>query len=141
MTTTQLLLLPAFAHVALVLVIAARMGRGRVQAVRGGRVKLSDVENDPAKWPERERKLARNYANQFELPVLFYAALALQLVTGLADGVAIALSWAFVLARIIHSCIHIGANVVIQRFYAFLAGFSCIALMWVWFALRLYVIG
>ena len=141
MTQTQLLLLPAFVHVGLVMVLAARMGRGRVRAVRSGGVKLGDVELDASRWPADVRKLAANYGNQFELPVLYYAALALLVAAGLADGVAIVLSWGFVGTRIVHSLIHTGGNVVIQRFYAFIAGFACLALMWAWFGIRLFAIG
>ncbi len=141
MTETQLLLLPAFVHVALVMTIAARMGRGRVRAVRSGRVMLADVEIDPTKWPADVRALSNNYRNQFELPVLYYAVLALLLATGFADGVAAVLSATFVGTRIVHSIIHTGGNAVINRFYAFLAGFACVALMWAWFGLRLFLIG
>ena len=141
MTVAQLLLLPAFGHVALVMVTAARMGRGRVHAVRSGQVKLPDVELDPSKWPMGLRTLSNHYRNQFELPVLYYAVLALLLATNLADGVAIVLSWAFVGTRIVHSLIHTGGNVVIHRFYAFLAGFACLALLWAWFGIRLFLIG
>lgn len=141
MTPAQLLLLPAFAHVALIFVTVVRMGAGRVAAARGGEVRLKDVALDNSRWPERLRKLGNNYQNQFELPVLYYAALALILATGLADVPQIALSWAFVATRFVHSFIHTGSNVVVRRFYAFLAGGACIALMWLWLALRLYVTG
>jgi hypothetical protein len=141
MTSTQLLLLPAFAHVGLIFVTAMRMGMGRVAAVRGGEVRLKDVALDNSRWPEALRKLGNNYASQFELPVLYYAVLALVLVTGLADAAQIVLSFAFVATRFVHSFIHTGANIVVRRFYAFLAGGACIALMWLWLALRLYVTG
>ena len=141
MTSTQLLLLPAFAHVGLIFATVVRMGAGRVAAVRGGEVKLKDVELDSSRWPERLRKLGNNYQSQFELPVLYYAVLALVLVTGLADAAQIVLSFAFVATRFVHSFIHTGANVVVRRFYAFLAGGACIALMWLWLGLRLYVTG
>ncbi len=141
MTSTQLLLLPAFIHVALIFVIGVGMGRARVAAVRSGKTKIRDVALDGSKWPDDVRKLTNNYENQFELPVLYYAGLALLLVTGLVDGVFIALSWGFVGTRIIHSLIHTGDNVVIRRFYAFIAGGACLALMWVWFGIRLFMIG
>lgn len=141
MTGTQLLLLPAFVHVGLVFILVARVGRGRVKAARGGKVRIKDVALDGSKWPDDLRKLANNYENQFELPVLYYAALALLLATGFADTVAIVLSWGFVFTRIIHSLVHTGGNVVIRRFYAFIAGLACLALMWAWFGIRLFAIG
>ena len=141
MTPTQLLLLPAFVHVGFVLVLVSRVGLGRVRAVREGKVRMKEVALDNSKWPDDVRKLANSYANQFELPVFYYAALALLLATGLADGAAIVLSWAFVAARIVHSLIHTGGNVVFHRFQAFVAGVACLALMWAWFGLRFFVIG
>lgn len=141
MTLTQWLLLPAFIHVALVIVVGVRMGRARAKAVRSGGARLKDIAADNSKWPDDVRKIANNYTNQFEAPVLFYAVLPLLLVTGLADWVAVGLAWAFVASRIAHSAIHLGRNVVIRRFQVFLFGFACIALLWAWFGLRLFVIG
>lgn len=141
MSQTQLLLLPVFLHVLLIFVIAGRMGRARFRAVRGGGVKVSDIALDGAAWPDEVKKLANNYNNQFQLPVLWYAGVALLAVTGLADAVGVALSWAFLASRLVHSFIHTGGNVVYHRFQAFAAGMACLALMWAWFGLRLFVIG
>lgn len=141
MTILQWLLLPAFVHVALVFYVGGRMGRARFQAARAGRVKVKDVAVDGTKWPEDVKKIANNYQNQFEVPVLFYAALALIVATGLADWVAVVLSWVFVASRIGHTLVHIGPNIVIRRFQLFLFGFVTVVILWLWFGLRLYVIG
>ena len=141
MSIAQWLLLPAFVHVALVFVVGARMGRARFNAARSGAVRVMDIAVDGTKWPDEVKKIVNNYQNQFEVPVLFYALLPLLLVTGLADAVAVVLAWVFVASRIVHSFIHIGSNIVIQRFRAFLLGFVVVVLMWAWFGLRLYVIG
>ncbi len=141
MTITQLLLLPVIIHVLLIFAVAARMGRARVRAVRDGRVKLSDIALDGAAWPDDVKNLANNYNNQFQLPVLWCLGLVLLMVTGLADMVGVALAWAFVASRLVHSWIHTGGNDVNQRFLAFAAGFACLALLWAWFGLRLFVIG
>ena len=141
MTITQWLLLPAFVHVALVFFVGARMGQARFQAARTGKVKVKDIAADSSRWPDDVKKIANNYQNQFEVPVLFYAVLPLLLVTGLADWIAVAMAWVFVASRIVHGFIHLGSNIVIQRFRAFAAGFIVVVLMWAWFGLRLYVIG
>ena len=141
MTITQRLLLPAFVHVALVFFVGARMGQARFQAARTGKVKVKDIAADSSRWPDDVKKIANNYQNQFEVPVLFYAVLPLLLVTGLADWIAVAMAWVFVASRIVHGFIHLGSNIVIQRFRAFAAGFIVVVLMWAWFGLRLYVIG
>ena len=73
--------------------------------------------------------------------MLFYALLPLLLVTGLADWMAVALSWVFVASRMVHAFIHQGSNSVLPRFRIFVFGFFTVVAMWAWFGLRLYVIG
>ena len=58
-----------------------------------------------------------------------------------ADWLQVALAWVFVASRILHSVIHTGSNIVTQRGLAFVLGFAAVLLMWIWFGLRLYVIG
>jgi hypothetical protein len=132
---------PAFAHVLLVFALLIATGRGRVAAVTAGEVKIADIALDNSRWPDRLRKPANNYQSQFELPVLFYAIMALLVATGIADVASLVLAWAFVASRFVHSFIHLGSNSVRHRLYAFTAGFAALAAMWLWFALRLYVTG
>jgi len=135
------MLAPVFVQVMLVIALVIATGRGRVAAVRAGEVKLKDIALDGSRWPERLRKPANNYQNQFELPVLFYAVVTLLIATGLADGVSLVLAWAFVASRLVHSFIHLGSNNVVHRLFAFGSGLAVLAAMWLWFALRLYVVG
>ncbi len=140
MTIVQWLLLPAFMHVALVYVVALRMGIAKRRGIKSG-VKLADIALDNTRWPDDTRKIANNYSNQFELPVLFYAILPLLLLLVKADWLQVALAWVFVAGRILHSIVHTGSNDIPRRGAAFLISFGAVALMWLWFALRLYVIG
>ncbi len=140
MTIVQWLLLPAFIHVGWVYLLAVRMGAAKKRAVRDG-VKLADVAVDNSRWPDDVRKINNNYNNQFELPVFFYAILPLLLLLVKADWLQVTLAWVFVASRILHSLIHTGSNIVTQRGLAFVIGYFAIGLMWLWFALRLYVIG
>jgi hypothetical protein len=135
------LLLPAFVHVAMVLFIGTRMGRARFRAARSGAVKVRDIAADSSRWPDEVRKISNSYQNQFELPVLFYALLPLLIATAMVDRVMIALAWAFIASRVVHAAIHIGPNIVIRRFQAFLFGFLAVVAMWTWFGFRLYFIG
>ena len=82
----------------------------------------------PAEWVERP---ARAYMNLLEIPVLFYVACALMLVTGKFDGIQVALAWVFVLTRFIHALIHIGFNHVPLRFAAFVAGSLTLGILWI----------
>ena len=135
------LLVPVFVHVVLILALLIVTGWGRVAAVKAGEVRPRDVALDNSKWPERLRKPANNYQSQFELPVLFYALVALIIATGLADRAFLILAWAFVASRLVHSYIHLGSNHLPHRLFAFAVGFATLAVMWLWFAVRLYVAG
>jgi hypothetical protein len=117
------------------------MGRARTRSVVSGQTKMRDIAVDNSAWPYDVLKIANNFNNQFQIPMLWYAAVGLMLVTGLADWIAVALSWAFFASRAAHSFIHTGSNVVRQRFRVFVFGFFIVIALWLWFAIRLYVIG
>jgi len=60
-----------------------------------------------------------NYNHLMEQPTIFYAtAIAAQL-AGQADGVNIALAWAYVGLRVVHSVIQVTVNIVMLRFIIF----------------------
>ena len=107
----------------------------RSRAVRGGAgmetFRLAGAE------PEASSSASRNVANQFELPVLFYAATLALYVTNGASWLAVAISWLFVVSRLVHAAVHLGPNRVSQRFAAFAVGFAAVTLLWVLFALHL----
>ena len=66
--------------------------------------------------------------------MLFYVLIALTLITGHASAVLVALSWLFVLSRIVHAAIHTTINNVPQRFAAYCVGLADLMLMWLLFA-------
>jgi hypothetical protein len=141
MTVTQFLLLPAFVHVSLTTLIGTRLVRARIASVKAGKTRIKDIATDNRAWPEPLRQLGNNFDSQFDVPMMWYACCALLVATGLADWVAVVLSWIFAALRIAHSAVHTGANFVPTRMRLFLAGYAAMALMWVWFALRLFAIG
>ena len=63
--------------------------------------------------------------------VLFYFALAVCAITGLHDTATLALAWAFVAARVVHSAIHCSYNKVMHRFRAYLLGAAILLALWV----------
>ena len=141
MTPTQLLLLPAFVHFVLIIYLLTRTGYGRVRAVRTGRLKLHEIDNNKSGHPEAIRNFANNYQNQFELPVLFYVVVSFAMITGLVDSILVGLAWLFVALRLLHSLVQTGKNDIALRFKVFLAGLIGLAGMWTWFGIRLFVIG
>jgi hypothetical protein len=141
MTITQWLLLPIFIHVALTTWVGVRTITARIASVKAGKSRIRDISLNTKAWPDEVLKLGNNFDNQFEVPLMWYACCGLLVATGLADIVSVVLSWAFVLARIVHALIHTGSNDVPKRMKAFLAGFTFMALLWLWFGFRLFAIG
>ena len=141
MTITQALLAPVILHVFMTVALGICLGRVRFRAGRNKEVRIEDIALNNKAWPDHVLKFSNNFDSQFQVPMLWYAACGLMLVTGLADWLAVALSWVFLASRLMHSYIHTGANVVINRFRAFLTGFIAVIALWLWFAIRLYLIG
>ncbi|AXA41397.1 MAPEG family protein [Rhizobium leguminosarum] len=122
---------PLLAHVALVYGLYALLGFRRAKMVRVGTIAKSDYResrDEPA-----ESLVVKNcLANQFELPVLFYACCILLYVTEADNLVALGLAWAFVALRYAHAAIHVTSNDLRYRSPIFAAGYLALAAMWVW---------
>ena len=133
----QAVLAPLFVQVLLTFVLLVMMGRTRFAAARAGAVRMEDIALGQPLWPEQPTKVANAFANQFQLPVLFYVLVVLALFTRKADLVFVVLSWVFVFTRLVHAFIHTGSNVVMRRFTSFVAGVVVLGLMWIVFAVRI----
>jgi hypothetical protein len=131
-------LLPVFVQVGLTFVLLFWMGRSRLAHIRTGEVKVKDIALGERNWPTTTQQIANTYHNQFELPVLFYALVALALVTRKADLVFVALAWIYVATRLVHAYIYTTSNKVAWRFQVFLIGALILMLMWVMFGLRIF---
>ncbi len=126
------LLYPVFPLVALTIGILLRLAQLRFQHVAAGQA-------DPEYYrtyrdgtePEATHLLSRHYSNLLEQPVLFYAVVALAVATGSDGGAMVPLAWAYVLMRFVHTFLHLGPNVVVRRFQAFLASWGFLTAMWV----------
>jgi hypothetical protein len=80
---------------------------------------------------------ADNFRNLLEVPVLFYALVALALASGHVPAWLVSGAWAFVALRVLHSAIHCSYNKVFHRLAAFAAGFVLLVGLWVAFAVSL----
>lgn len=123
--------LPALAMAALTCVVWLRMLYVRIGQMRRDRIHPQSVATS-AQVAARltESRAADNFRNLFELPVLFYLALPVAALSGLADAATLALAWAFVALRIVHSAIQCGYNKVMHRFYAYAAGGLALWALW-----------
>ena len=72
--------------------------------------------------PERVNYASYNFQNLFELPVVFYALCLLLYVTDSVSRTDVVLAWTFVIARIVHSAVHVTFNDVRLRFSAYFVG-------------------
>ena len=88
---------------------------------------------DGSVYQEEARKVAANFTNLFETPVLFYVAAVFAILFGATNPWTGILCWTYVLARIAHTVIHTTINVVMIRFAAF--GVSMLALFLLWVTL------
>jgi hypothetical protein len=132
------ILWPAFALVALTLLIVMRLARQRFAAVKSGRVdpRFYKVFRGDGE-PEEVAATARNLLNLYEMPTLFYAGTAIAYAAGQSGALLVTLAWSYVALRFLHSAIHLGLNKVLWRFRAFAASWLVLLAFWVALAVGL----
>ena len=124
--------------VALTFVVWLRLFFVRVAQMRRERIHQQAVATS-AQAAQRltDSRASDNFRNLFELPVLFYAALFVAALAWLVTPVSLALAWAFVALRIVHSAIHCSYNKVMHRFCAYLASGVALFALWAWLGVRM----
>jgi hypothetical protein len=104
----------------------------RVRAGFRREVKVDDFKfGESASVPSHVSVPNRNYMNLLEAPMLFYVACVLLFVTTGVTFLAVALAWAYVALRIVHSLIHLTYNRVQHRLVAFAMSNVVLAALWV----------
>lgn len=127
---------PVIAMVALTISVGFAVGVSRIKSARTGEVNpkyfklLSGYEP-----PEYIVKIARNYSNLLEMPILFYLVCTLMLVLNISNSYLLNLAWAYFSFRLVHTIIHISYNHPLHRFFVFLLSVLCLVAMWVEFTL------
>jgi hypothetical protein len=127
------ILLPVFAEVALTFGLLLWLGALRVPLIQSRGVRARDIALGEPNWPAHVTQVQNAFQNQFELPVLFYALVALALATGHVTVLLVMLAWAFVALRFAHTFIHTTTNHVPRRFFVYAAGMAVLMLMWLVF--------
>jgi len=138
--SVQMVLLPVFIQIALTFVLLLWMVGARRQTLVSGETRIRDIALGQPNWPVRATQIGNCYRNQFELPVLFYILIALALPLRHADLFIVAMSWVFVVARLVHAGIFVSSNDLGQRSIAWLAGGVVLLAMWVYFALKILLL-
>jgi hypothetical protein len=124
------ILAPVFIQVALTIGLLILMGRSRFAAIRRGEVRPDQVALGQAAWPAKPTQFANCYNNQFQLPVLFYVAVVVAMVTAGAGFLFVIAAWVFALSRLWHAYVHTTSNALISRFRAFMVGLFALGAMW-----------
>lgn len=135
--SVQMVLAPVFALVFLIFALMFGMFRVRTQAIKKKEVRISQIAVGQDAWPTKATQVSNAFANQFEMPVLFFALIALALPLRQADLVIVLLSWVFVTLRYIHAYVYATSNHLGYRFSTFAAGTMVLLAMWVYFAMKL----
>jgi len=135
--SVQWVLLPVFVLVGLTFFLLLGMATARTRARKAGETGPKDTA---PKWPARVAQISDCYANQFELPVLFYVLIAIALPLRHADLFIVLMSWVFVVTRFVHAGIFITSNNIGQRGNAWFAGVLVLLAMWIYFALKILLL-
>jgi hypothetical protein len=134
----QMQLAPVFVLVLLTFLLLFGMGRARLGALSRREVQVGDISLGQKAWPEPATRISNTFSNQFELPVLFYALVALALPLRRMDLIMVLLAWVFVVTRYAHAAVYVTSNSLQQRFSAFVAGAIVLLVMWIYFFVRVF---
>ena len=125
--------LAAWTFAVLLLIPVARFRAGARGTVNAGDFRYGES----ARVPGAVSLPNRNFMNLLETPVLFYVACVVLYVTNAVDGLALALAWAYVGARVAHSAVHLTYNDVLHRLAAFATSLALLLALWVVVAVRI----
>ena len=121
------ILLPMLAQIGWTFLLYAWLTVARLQAVRRGEVAIGAFAH--GEEPHAIARITRNLANQFELPVIFYAVVVLLLATGKVTTIDLIAAWVFVAGRVIHTLVQTLTDNVPLRGQVFLINFAGVAVL------------
>lgn len=136
MSNSTAIFWPIMAQVLLIYAIYMLVSARRIGAIKAGKAKSADFKA-PFVEPEASAVAVRSLSNQFELPVLFFAASISLFVTGGAGLVAVVVAWTFVAARMAHAYVHVTSNRVLVRRRLFILSLAINLLQWVLLAVHI----
>ncbi|HET7381069.1 MAG TPA: MAPEG family protein [Pseudolabrys sp.] len=133
----QFVLLPLFVEVLLTFGVMFGMMFFRTSSLQRGETRLRDIALREPNWPVRATQFGYAFANQFELPVLFYVLTILEIVTRHADLLFVFLAWIFVVMRVLQAWVHVTNNNVRARGAFYGVGAIILVIMWVIYIVRI----
>ena len=130
----ELIFAPMGAMALLTFVVLGFIPATRFRAVFARQVTAEDFKlGESPRVPPNVAVTNRNYMNLLELPMLFYVAGLMYYVAGRVDGTVLAVAWAYVGLRAIHSAIHLSYNNVVHRLSVFALSNVVLATFWILF--------
>ncbi len=125
------MLTPMLVLICWTLVMLVWLGATRLPAMRRARINPARMKDQSELdvLPQKVRNVGANYNHLHEQPVIFYALVVYSHLAGMADPINIALAWAYVVSRVIHSLIQATSNYVPWRFAVFMLGSLCLMLI------------
>ena len=122
------LLWPLLAQILWTFMLYAWLTWARSRAVRRGEVDYSCFELGREE-PRAIARITRNLANQFELPVIFYAVVILLVAIEEEELIDVVAAWVFVAGRIIHTMVQTLTDNVKLRGRVFMINFLAVAVL------------
>ena len=138
--SVPMVLLPVFVLIGLTFALLLGMAGARRSALVSKETRIKDIALGQQNWPVRATQIGNCYRNQFELPVLFYILIAIALPIRHADLVIVMLSWVFVVTRFVHAGVFVTSNDLNRRSLAWFAGVLVLFAMWLYFALKIFLL-
>lgn len=106
----------------------------RLRAVFAGKVSAEDFRcGESDRVPPAVQVPNRVFMNLLEVPLLFYVLAVMLFVTRQVDPLFLALAWAYLALRILHSLIYLTYNNVVHRLLVFAASNLLVAMIWLRF--------
>src|SRR5689334_16520736 len=138
--SVQYVLLPLFVEVLLTFGVMFGMMYFRTSTLTRGETRFEDIALREPNWPVRATQFAYAFANQFELPVLFYVLTILEIITRSADLLFVVLAWIFVAMRVLQALVHVTNNNVRIRGAFYGVGAIILFIMWVIFIVHILLL-
>ena len=133
----QFVLLPLFVEVLLTFGVMFGMMYFRTSTLSRAETRFEDISLREPNWPRRATQFGYAFANQFELPVLFYVLTILVIITHHADLLFVLLAWIFVLMRVLQAVVHVTNNNVRMRGAYYGVGALILFIMWIVYIVRI----
>jgi hypothetical protein len=125
---------PLVAQTVLVFILYCLLGIRRSAAIKAGRARQEQFRENRDE-PVESLVVRNSIANQFELPVLFYAVSIVLFITQADNLPAVILAWIFVACRYAHAFVHVTSNNLRYRSPLFALSFLALVALWIWLGL------